>query len=467
MAEGDADPEGQQLSFREMAEALGLGMAYQIEVSPDGRGRRFTYVGPSCQALTGVAPEAALRDPSRLYGLILPEDLEAFAAAEGQAVSASRSFDVEVRMRGPRGELRWVRIRSKPFRRSDGSTLWDGLLTDITAAKAAAQELEEQRRRLEAAVDATGIGLWEWDVPSGRLTWTERNRELFGVPSRKALTIETYQALLHPDDRETIAQCYREAAEKPQGGDFVVEHRTAFEPEGKVRWVQTRGRVMKGEDGVKLVVGATLDITDRKAAEERRSLLLGELAHRAKNGILVMMAIVAQTARGASSVKEFEDVLQARLKAMADNQDLVTATGGRPVQLSDVVATSLTPFDASRFDVDESLGDITIPGEVAVALGLLLHELSTNAVKYGALSKSGGRVVIRRAGSGEAQTVLKWAEEGGPRVQPQKRKGFGTRLLEVALRPQGGKVDSVFEPSGFRADIHFPVAPPAQERRAH
>jgi two-component sensor histidine kinase len=152
----------------------------------------------------------------------------------------------------------------------------------------------------------------------------------------------------------------------------------------------------------------------------------------------------------------------ARLQAMADSQDLVTASGGQPVRLADVVAKTLTPFDATRFEVDASLAELTIAGEVAVGLGLLLHELSTNAVKYGALSKPTGRVAIQRVDGRPGQTVLKWAEAGGPEVRPGKRKGFGSRLLEVSLRTQGGKVEPAFDRSGFRADIHFPIAEPRQ-----
>ncbi len=459
-----ADLAGEEPSFRVLADALGLGMPFQILVPPDGQGRTFVSVGESCREMTGVEPAEAMADATRLYGRILPEDLEALAAAEAQALAQSKTFDMEVRMLGANGDVRWRRILSTPRRRTDGSTLWDGLLSDVTEQRHAEAELQEQRRRLQSAVDATGLGLWEWDPRGGSLNWTDRNRELFGLESGEPVSIQRYMdELVHPDDRDAIAASYQAAADKPEGGHFLIEHRTRVEPDGKPRWLQARGRVVKDAEGVRLVVGATLDISERKAAEERRALLMGELAHRAKNGILVMMAIVAQTARGVQTVEDFETVLTARLKAMADSQDLVTASGGRPVQLADVVATTLTPFDASRFDVDEGLAEVTVAGEVAVALGLLLHELSTNAVKYGALSKPSGRVVIRRDGGDAGETVLKWTERGGPEVTIGKRKGFGSRLLDVALRPQGGKVEAAFDPKGFRADIAFPNAPVAQQ----
>lgn len=318
--------------------------------------------------------------------------------------------------------------------------------------------LRERLRRLESAIDVAGLGLWEWDVHTGQIVWNQRNRELFGVGDDEPLTVERYIELVRPEDREIVRQAYRSASERPSGGDFVVEFRTVFEPDGRAHWLQSRGRILKGPSGVRRVVGSTLDITDRKAAEERRNLVLRELAHRAKNGILVMMTIVAQTARAATSVPEFEEVLSARLKSMADSQDLVTQATGRSLPLSDLLHRALTPFDPNRFDVDPALKEISIPSEMVVALALLLHELSTNAVKYGSLSVPSGRVKLGLA-TDKGRPVVQWVEAGGPPVKPIKRRGFGTRLLEISLRNNGGRVEGSFDPAGFRARIHLPTRP--------
>ena len=179
-------------------------------------------------------------------------------------------------------------------------------------------------------------------------------------------------------------------------------------------------------------MGTTLDITERKAAEDGRNLLMGELAHRAKNGIAVIMAIVSQTARGQESVATFEATLMARLQAMAISQDFVMASGGRPVDLAGLVRQALTAFGLSRFEIDPGLEGVTIQGQLAVGLGLLLHELATNATKYGALSASGGSVTLRRQPAPNGRAAFEWIEAGGPAVTPPSRKGFGTRLLELA-----------------------------------
>jgi two-component sensor histidine kinase len=155
-------------------------------------------------------------------------------------------------------------------------------------------------------------------------------------------------------------------------------------------------------------------------------------------------------------------VLTARLRSMADSQDLVTQAG-RTLPLGDLLDRALTPFDPARFDRDAKLAEVSIPSEVVVAMALLLHELSTNAVKYGALSAPAGRVSLSISENGDGRVVLGWTEVGGPKVGPVTRKGFGSRLLDVSLRNNGGKVDGEFHPDGFRARIHFPAARP--ERR--
>jgi PAS domain S-box-containing protein len=443
--------------FAGLAEALGLGMAYQILVPPDGKGRRFTHVTPNCEALTGVSAKDALADARRLYDQILPEHQAAFAGAEAAALAGDGRFEIEVEMRRADGQVCWRRIASARRTLPDGSTLWDGLLTDITEARGNAAELEAQRSRLEVAVESTGLGFWEWNPRSNALNWSERNKAIFGSPADAQMTIDGYMATIHPDDVDRCRQTYIQARDRKGGGDFAMEYRAVM-PNGQLRWILTQGRVLCDAAGPHQVVGTTLDNTERHEAEERRSLVMGELAHRAKNGLQVMMAIVSETARSAQDVKGFETVLIARLDAMAQANDLVTASGGRPVQLSDVAERALSPFGLTRFELQPQIGELTVRGDVAGGLALLLHEMATNAVKYGALSRPEGRVSLNAEGAGPGMAALHWRERGGPTVVPSNRRGFGSRLLQAALRQQGGKVEPAFEPEGFSARMEFRVA---------
>lgn len=443
--------------FRAVAEALGLGMAFQIAVPADRATRKFTYVSPNCQALNGVSPEAVLADGRALYDLILPEHAKRFLAAEEAAFAAKAPLDIEIAMRRPGGEVRWHRIASSPRFLPDGSSLWDGLQTDVTERRRIAEELEEQRRRLEVAVEAAELGLWELDLRTEKLTWSDRSRKLFGVGAKDPVNIQRYMDLVHEEDREQVRQASIAARDSSDGRDFAAEYRI-IDPMGEVRWVLSRGRLIRDEQGPRLMVGTSLDVTERRAADERRSLLMGELAHRAKNRFAVMMSIISQSARGMESVKDFEAVLMARIQAMATSQDLVTATGGRPVEVADVMSKALAPFDLQRFQLDPALAQARIQGQMPASMGLLLHELATNAVKYGALSNTGGKVLLTRAEAPDGRVAFEWCEQGGPPVELPNRMGFGTRLLQQVLRSQGGLVTFEFESAGFHARVECPAA---------
>lgn len=458
MAEPSDRAEAVAQPFDVVAEALALGMPYRIRVEPDGVTRRFIHVGESCEKVNGVTAAAVLADGSILYDMILPEHRETFARAEAEAMASRQPFAIEIQMRRADGELRWHRVASYPRVLPDGSALWDGLQTDITETRRLAEELRDQRRRLQMAVEATGLGFWEWDPHGNAVTWSDRNKALFGLPADAGpLDICRYMELVHPEDLPKVQAIYMATETMDHGGDFSVEHRTAA-PEGEVRWIQSHGRVLKDEREARLVVGTSLDITERRMIEERRALLMGELAHRAKNGLTVMMAIVGQTARSAASVEEFAGVLLARLDAMAKSQDLVTATSGGPVQMADILEVALTPFGLARFDIAPEFAGVTIAGQMATALGLLLHEMATNAVKYGALSTRKGRVRIASSEAPEGRVVLHWCETGGPSVAPPPKPGFGSRVLQTALTPFGGKVATSFAEHGFEARVEFPRA---------
>jgi PAS domain S-box-containing protein len=440
---------------RSAADATALGMAFLLETRGDGS-RRFLFAGPRCLGVNGVTGEAVMADANVFYDMILPEHRAAFADAQAQAVARLQPFDVEVAMRRADGVVRWHRFAALPRPQPDGAVLWDGLQIDVTDRRSMAAELVEQRHRLAVAVEATRMGVWEWDVEADQVVWSDHNYRLFGLEPGSAISVERFLSLVHEDDRATVQAAFEQAWAKPDGGDYSVEHRI-ITPAGETRWILQHGRVSKAAGGTRLVVGTSLDITDRKEADERRSLMMGELAHRAKNGIAVLMAIVSQTARSQETVEGFVDLIMARLQAMANSQDLATASGGGPVALSDVIGKALSPFGKTHVDVDPVIADVVIRGEMAVGMGLLLHEMATNAVKYGALSNGQGRVTIGPEEAPEGRAAFAWCESGGPSVMADHPAGFGTRLLQMVLRPQGGEVRFGFEQDGFRAHVEFPT----------
>ena len=192
-------------------------------------------------------------------------------------------------------------------------------------------------------------------------------------------------------------------------------------------------------------------------AEQRLRTLVGELAHRNRNALTIMMSIVSQSARNAASIEEAERNINARLGALLRAQDVVIASHGASVSLCALLNETIAPFDVYPFTIPP-LPDAEIAPEIAGPLGLLFHEMATNAVKHGALSVPGGRVEIDWTLE-NGMACLRWREIGGPRVAPPARKGFGTRLITSALAPNGGRVQRHFDPEGVRYELHVPARP--------
>jgi two-component sensor histidine kinase len=199
-----------------------------------------------------------------------------------------------------------------------------------------------------------------------------------------------------------------------------------------------------------------------EAAEAELRVLVGELAHRGRNAITVLMAIVSHSMRRAGSLQDAEQIINARLDALGRAQEEVLKAEGGATSLPALLSRTLQPFDLARFDI-ECQGAAHVPPDAAAAVCLVLHELATNAVKYGALS-SGGRVQVR-CGEGDGKARVEWRETGGPNVAPPAALGFGDRLLRMALTPHGGSAVRRFEPDGVICDIEIPMPEAPSPRR--
>ncbi|MGE3932880.1 MAG: sensor histidine kinase [Rhodospirillaceae bacterium] len=207
------------------------------------------------------------------------------------------------------------------------------------------------------------------------------------------------------------------------------------------------------------------DITRRKAAEQRQRLLLDELNHRVKNTLATVQSIAMQTSRNAESPAEFFDTFKARLHALARAHDVLTKRAWEGVTLHEIVREALAPFmagDGSRTRIAFDGPRITVAPNIAVTLSMALHELATNAAKYGALSAPSGQATLGWRlveDDGLPAVEIEWREAGGPPVRPPDRKGFGSRLLERGLPAEfDGEVDLAFPPDGARCRIRLPLS---------
>ena len=235
-------------------------------------------------------------------------------------------------------------------------------------------------------------------------------------------------------------------------------------PDGEIRWVLRRAQLIRSEDGRPVsMLGVALDMTERRDREDHIAFLMRELAHRSKNLVAVIQAIAHQTARHSDNISDFTERFSARLVSLSRTHDLLTGKDRKGALLEDLVHTQIEPFvegEGKRLSVT---GPRVVLDEPATqSVGLALHELATNAAKYGALSVPQGRVTIEweLAGKpGEARPLqLRWRERNGPKVQEPARKGFGHIVMERTLADSlQGDVKLDFAPSGLRWEAEIPA----------
>jgi two-component sensor histidine kinase len=200
------------------------------------------------------------------------------------------------------------------------------------------------------------------------------------------------------------------------------------------------------------------DVTDRVLAERQQKLLLDELNHRVKNNLATVQSIARQTLRTQPDPAEFFAAFEGRLSALSATHDLLTATNWRSASLRDVVSKEFQPHGVERYSLEGP--EVSLSATHALAIGMVFHELATNAAKYGALSVATGHVAVRWSLSGAPDgriLDIAWRESGGPQVAPPGRTGFGTRLIEHSLQ---GSAALTYDPSGLRCDIRLPFAEP-------
>ena len=272
---------------------------------------------------------------------------------------------------------------------------------------------------------------------------------------------DEFKRSLHPDDRYMLAQFHRTADKE----DFFPAEYRIVRPDGTMLWVSGRGRVLaRGPDGRALrVANIVVDITDRKKAEEHVQLLMREISHRAKNLLAVVQAIAGQTVRTAGSLDAFEKRFALRLQGLAASHDLLVRENWHGAPLAGLARQQLAPFaEEGSFRLALSGPDVVLTASAAQTIGLALHELATNAIKYGAWSVPAGQVTLEWTfdddQAGQPQLRLRWIESGGPPVERPTRKGFGHVVIEnMVAQSVDGEVHADYDPTGMRWTLSIPV----------
>jgi PAS domain S-box-containing protein len=337
------------------------------------------------------------------------------------------------------------------------------LMAELRGAAARRQAAEDWLRkskdRLQIALNVAQLGSYQYDPRHRVFSGGARCQEIFDFPNNET-TIEEIMKLVHPDDVEMV-QANLEAALDPVDPRRAATEFRLRRRDGEVRWVETLGLAyFEGagdERGAVSFVGTLADITERKEREEKEHLLMREINHRAKNMLSVVDAIAHQTAT--RNPEDFVERFSERIQALSANQDLLVRNEWNGVEIEDLVHAQLALFAdliGSRIAVHGP--KLRLKAASAQAIGLALHELATNAGKYGALSTDRGRVDVRWGTDGDTLT-MSWTERDGPPVSAPKRRGFGTIVIEAMTeRSVDGTVDLEYAPSGVNWRLTCPAA---------
>ncbi|PTM41403.1 HWE histidine kinase domain-containing protein [Bosea sp. 124] len=337
--------------------------------------------------------------------------------------------------------------------------------TALVGTQRARDEAEQALRRRErelAQVQKIGkVGGLEVDLRDG--FHNKRSPEyllIHGLPPEAVHeSHENWVRRIHPQERAMVESHFRETL-AGTARDYQIDYRIIRPSDGAVRWISAVAQIERDEAGQPVrLVGAHLDITERKEAEAQQRLLMQELAHRVKNTLAMIQAIASQTLRGATSLEAANETFSARLAALSRAHDLVVGGHRANARMVDIAGSVVgIQGDPARFQI--SGPDVLLGPRPALALTLVLHELATNAVKYGALSNQSGIVVLSwRVDEidGAPQFRLRWQESGGPPVVAPSRRGFGSRLIERTFPSAQGRAESAYLPTGLVFTLDAPL----------
>ena len=286
---------------------------------------------------------------------------------------------------------------------------------DVTERRRAEEAVRESEERLRFTLEAANVGTWEWNIDAGKVRWSDNLEGIHGLPQGSFKgDFESFLADVHPDDRAHVEAAIRGATETC--GFYHVEYRLP-DREAKERWVEGKGRAFCDESGRPVrTAGICMNISERKQSERTLEFLLHELEHRVKNTLAVVQSLATQTLRSSETREAFGAAFRGRLAALAEAHSLLAGAKWQSAELSELILAELSPWqDAGGGRLELTGPPVVLAPKAALTLGMVFHELATNAVKHGALSTESGRIEVRwsieRRDGGRA-LQLTWTESG-------------------------------------------------------
>jgi PAS domain S-box-containing protein len=311
----------------------------------------------------------------------------------------------------------------------------------------------EHRRNL--ALAAGQMGSWDWDLANGDCMWDEGQCRIFGVdPKTFKATPERIKALLEAEDWERLQQAW--VAARENGDTYETEFRVR-RPSGELRWcLGTAAASVDASNNIVRISGVTIDITDRKQAENHQAFLAREVDHRARNVLAVVQSVLHLTK--AETAEAYASAVEGRIGALARAHMLLSECRWEGADLRRLLDEELDPYRTGEVERIVAGGpDVLLEPRYAQTIALAIHELATNAAKYGSLTAPSGKVSLSWAIERDSLAV-EWAETEGPAVQAPMTQGYGTRVIKGSVEQLGGRAEFDWRRDGVRCNLSVPLS---------
>lgn len=391
------------------------------------------------------------------WALVHEGDKQRLRAALDAALAGKSDYAIEFRMVRPDGGVRWTSTRAIVVRDELGRPLrMVGIDGDITERKRTEASLQEKEWFLESVLDPSTDCIKVVE-PNGALTYMNRNgQRAMEIADFDQVVGRYWDELWPPESTELI----RGAMERANSGE--TSRFEAFCPTaaGTPKWWEVSVAPIRSDDGrVNRIVSVSRDITERRESDERLRLLNAELHHRVKNNMAMVQAIARSSLRSAASTESFEQSFTARLGALAKTYTLLQADSDS-ASVGELVRTELEPFGRAAHLISLEGPDVPLPAAAAVSFGMIVHELATNAAKYGSLSRTDGALTVTWQVAGEdsrSLLALVWTETGGPEVGTPLATGFGSKLIQRLVAQLRGKLERSWTSTGLIVKLTVPL----------
>ncbi|HSK41166.1 MAG TPA: PAS domain S-box protein [Arenibaculum sp.] len=385
-----------------------------------------------------------------------PDDLDAERAGIGALFAGDRpEYTIEKRCLAKDGSSVWVRAISLLARTAPDEPRYRvSIIENITGRRRTEGELRESAQTLSAIISEMSVGIAQVDLDGRFVLANDCYCTILGRPREELLNLRM-QDVTHPDDMPGNMPLFARTAE--HGIPFVIEKRYV-RPDGSFAWVSNSVSAVRDREGKpRGVLAVAVDISARKAAEERQRLLIREVDHRAKNALAVVQALVRLTPR--ASPDAFVKAVEGRVSALARTHTLLADNNWSGVALSELVEAELAPYTEGERRIAFAGPPVALGASAVQPFGMIVHELATNAAKHGSLSVPAGRLDVSWGfDTAAGDFVFSWVESGTPLATGSARRGFGSTLIERNVSGAlAGVIRNEWSPTGLHCTVRIPV----------